>query len=116
MNLSGRGIGIHAPWRHDFPAFVAHVGSRPSTRHSIDRIDNGRGYEPGNVRWATKQEQSRNRRDRRPVTFCGQTKLLVDWATDTGIKIATLHDRLYKHGWPVERALTTDPRAYHKRQ
>jgi hypothetical protein len=89
------------------------MGPRPSSLHSIDRTDNDRGYSPDNCRWATHEEQSRNRRDRVPVTFNGKTQLLVDWSAETGIKIATLHDRLYKHGWAVERALTTDPNAYH---
>jgi hypothetical protein len=58
----GRGITVSPLWRHDFAAFYAEVGPRPSVIHSIDRIDNDRGYEPGNVRWATKREQRANQR------------------------------------------------------
>lgn len=61
-NYGGRGIAVCAEWRHDFAAFLAHVGSRPSAGHSLDRIDNDRGYEPGNVRWATYDVQMINRR------------------------------------------------------
>lgn len=61
----GRGIGICDAWRDDFVAFREHIGPRPSATHSVDRIDNARGYEPGNVRWATPKEQSNNRRRRR---------------------------------------------------
>lgn len=57
----GRGITICAEWRDDFAAFLEHVGPRPSPDMSIDRIDNDRGYEPGNVRWATQTQQVRNR-------------------------------------------------------
>jgi len=45
-----------------FEQFYKEVGSRPSTRHSLDRIDNDKGYELGNVRWATREEQMRNTR------------------------------------------------------
>lgn len=58
----GRGIKVHELWQRDFPAFFAHVGRRPSPKHSLDRIDNDGHYEPGNVRWATKKEQRANQR------------------------------------------------------
>lgn len=61
-NYGGRGITICPEWRHDYPAFLAHVGRRPSQKHSIDRIDNNGSYEPGNVRWATAKMQVANRR------------------------------------------------------
>ena len=56
-----RGIGVCARWS-EYKAFLADMGHRPSPRHSIDRIDNDKGYEPGNCRWATKSEQERNKR------------------------------------------------------
>lgn len=58
----GRGITVAADWVNDFPAFLAHIGPKPSPDFSLDRIDNERGYEPGNVRWADRSTQSRNRR------------------------------------------------------
>lgn len=60
-----RGIYVCEKWQ-DRGAFctdaLAEMGPRPSPAHSIDRIDTFRGYEPGNVRWATYKEQSRNSR------------------------------------------------------
>ncbi len=62
----GRGIRVCDEWAgaDGFERFLAHIGPKPSPRHSVDRIDNARGYEPGNVRWATAQQQVRNQRNR----------------------------------------------------
>lgn len=111
-NYGGRGIKVCKRWRTSFTAFKQDMGKRPKGM-SIDRIDNDGNYEPDNCRWASKTAQARNRRDRAPVEFNGRSMFLVDWAKETGIKLATLHDRIYKHGWTIEKALTTDPRLYH---
>lgn len=63
-NYYGRGIRVCQEWSGPggFQLFLNHVGPRPSPKHSIDRINNDGNYEPGNVRWATKPQQCRNKR------------------------------------------------------
>lgn len=57
----GRGIRVCRSWLK-FKNFLADMGSRPDGT-TLDRKNNNKGYTPKNCRWATKQEQSRNRRD-----------------------------------------------------
>lgn len=67
-NYGGRGITVCDEWRDRWVGvyrFLAHVGLKPAPHLSIDRIDNDRGYEPGNVRWADRPTQMANRRPRR---------------------------------------------------
>ncbi|KKL49206.1 hypothetical protein LCGC14_2317830 [marine sediment metagenome] len=60
----GRGIYVCNEWRNDFMAFYNHVTVLPhygEEGYSIDRLNNNKGYEPGNIRWATVRQQLRNR-------------------------------------------------------
>lgn len=56
----GKGITVCQAWIVSFETFYNHVGRRPLGT-TLDRIDNAKGYEPGNVRWATRKDQQRNR-------------------------------------------------------
>lgn len=94
----GRGITVHPEWVSDFPAFLAAVGQRPSPKHKIERIDNNKGYEPGNVRWATQREQMANMRRNRIV----DGKILKHKAEEVGLNWGTLRSRIEK-GVPKEK-------------
>jgi hypothetical protein len=57
-----KGIRVCEEWRTSFIEFYKHIGPRPQGT-TIDRIDGTKGYEPGNVRWATAAVQGRNKID-----------------------------------------------------
>jgi hypothetical protein len=101
----GRGIEVCARW-HDVANFIADVGERPDNA-SIDRIENDKGYEPGNWRWSNPVEQANNTRQNVMLTHNGKTQTAAQWAREIGISAAALHNRLHKLNWSVEKALTT---------
>lgn len=103
------GITVCDRWR-SFENFLADMGERPSPAHTIDRIDNSKGYEPGNCRWATMKEQQNNRTNNRIITFQGKSQTLMQWSEQTGFPRKTISRRL-DLGWSVEQALTIKPRS-----
>lgn len=103
----GRGITVCARWQ-SFPAFLADMGERPTALHTLDRLDNAKGYEPGNVRWATRQQQTRNRKSCRRIEFEGLSLPLVEWVELLGLDY-TLVQRRISRGWIPELAFTLPP-------
>lgn len=106
----GRGIFMCEAWRASYEKFVQDVGRKPGPEFSLDRKDNERGYEPGNVRWATDAEQRRNKRSNVYATLNGETRILKDWAELYGVPYKRVHQRVRVHGWSLERALTAPAR------
>lgn len=114
-NYGGRGITLHSAWINNFSAFLAYVGRRPSMSHTLDRIDNNKGYEPGNLRWVDRYAQANNKANNVIITYNGVSKTRAEWADFTGIPYFTIRRRLAL-GWSVEETLTKSLRADKRRK
>ncbi len=104
LRYGARGIKVCERWRESFENFIEDMGMRPSADHSLDRIDNSGNYEPGNVRWATRLEQGRNKRNNVMITHNGETLSAADWGRRLGICAKLIRSRFHL-GWPSDRVL-----------
>jgi len=102
----GRGVSVHPEWL-DFAVFIKDMGPRPSTRHSIERLNLNGNYEPDNCEWALPKQQANNRRTSHIITYNDLTKTLTQWADTLDTTEDVIRRRIYKYNWPVEQALTT---------
>ena len=103
----GKGIKVCPLWRNSFSAFLKDMGRKPSPTHTVDRINGDGDYEPSNCRWATREEQARNRKNTRKIKWKDREWYAGDLAAEYGITRNVLNLRVYKYGWDLEKALTT---------
>jgi hypothetical protein len=90
-----------------FDRFLADMGERPAGT-TIDRWPDRHGnYEPGNCRWATWRAQAKNKDAAVLISYGGRTLCVAEWAREIGLGIVTLHHRLFRSKWTVEKALNT---------
>ena len=100
-----RGIMVCNEWKNSFEAFRDWaIANGYANNLTIDRIDNNGNYEPSNCRWATAKEQANNKRSSYYITYCGKTQTIKQWADELGINYYTLHSRIVRRGWSVEKA------------
>lgn len=109
----GRGVRVCDRWLHSFENFIADMGEKPSSRHSIERLNNDGDYEPRNCVWATSIEQQNNKRTSRFITSGGRTQTVETWAREIGVKSCTLRWRL-NHGWSDEETVNPKTRKWTK--
>jgi hypothetical protein len=103
QHYGARGIRVCDRWK-SFVAFREDMGERPPGM-SIDRNDVNGHYEPGNCKWSTRREQSRNTTRTRLITLNGVTKPLCDMAEEYGMNHRTIRTRL-RRGWTPEEAFS----------
>jgi hypothetical protein len=111
QRYGGSGITVCEAWLTSFEAFYAAMGPRPTPHHTLERLDNSKGYSPENVVWDTPKAQARNRKTTVWITHNGVTLCAKDWAVKLGVKPATLRARL-REGKSIEEALFMPVRPY----
>lgn len=99
-----RGIKVCDRWKDSYVNYVTDMGTPPSPKHSVNRIDNDGDYSPENCRWATWEEQLNNTSRNILVSYKGRTQTLSQWSRESGVNDSTLSWRINK-GWPLEKAL-----------
>lgn len=104
-NYGGRGIAICSSWLNSFENFLADMGECLEGL-TLERKDPSGNYEPSNCKWATRAEQSDNKRTTIRLTLNGRTQTLKRWSIETGISQHKLQDRIRLWGNDVERILT----------
>ena len=104
-DYGGRGIKVCERWSK-YEHFIADMGARPSSSHTIERLDNDGPYAPDNCEWATRSKNNRNRRSTRRLTYLGLTLPMVAWSELLGVPYGRLAARVAE-GWSDERVLTT---------
>lgn len=102
-----KGIKVCSKWLQCFANFYSDMGTKPTSKHSLDRIDNKKGYSPENCRWATSKEQSENRRNTIWLEFNGKRMTATSWAKEVGLPVTSVYTRI-ANGWSPERVLSKD--------
>lgn len=97
----GRGIVVCDRWRRSFVNFLSDMGPKPSSQHSVDRIDTNGPYAPANCRWADRRTQANNSRHNRWITIRGQYLTIAQAARLVGIKYGTMLARVNR-GYALE--------------
>jgi hypothetical protein len=114
----GRGI-TWAEEFNDFEVFLADIGYMPEPGMQVDRIDNDRGYEPGNVRWATGKKNNRNKRNNVYVDVTTdngiETVALAELVEKCGLDPAAVWHRYKQCGWTLSDSLLTDKSPQHSK-
>lgn len=105
-DYGGRGIRVCDRWQDSFENFLADMGRKLCGLNTIEREDTNGNYEPGNCRWASQKEQTRNKRSSHLLTYKGETLCLGEWAEKLGVNARPLWARV-RRGWTPEQVIET---------
>lgn len=108
-NYGKRGIDMDPRWRDSYAIFQSEledeIGSRPTEKHSLDRVNNNKGYWPGNVKWHLPVKQNRNKRSNHKEFFRGAWRTLAEISEMTGVDHRRLYDRVVNQKMSIDEAV-----------
>lgn len=90
----GRGIIVCERWLHSFENFYSDMGDKPTPKHTLDRINPDKNYEPSNCRWATQRIQQGNRRNNVWHEYGGRKMIQSDWGRFFGVSNEAINRHL----------------------
>ena len=94
-DYGGRGIVACERWKH-FENFISDMGKRPTSRHTLERLDNDKGYSPDNCIWETRKNQCRNKRDNLHLSVDGVEFVAADFIEKHSISGVALYMRVHR--------------------
>lgn len=107
-DYGGRGIKVCEEWLSGFDNFAdwakqnGYIDGLTIERKNVDG-----NYEPRNCEWITLEQQARNKRETIRVVYCEEEKPLISWCEELGLSYDTMHDRIMRRKWTVEKAFET---------
>lgn len=107
IDYGARGIKVCDRWLESFENFYSDMGDKPAGDYSLDRVDNDLDYSPDNCRWATRDEQNRNKRCNKQVTVNDVVMLVSEYAD----QINTPRTTVYR--WYTNNTLPDGVEVYH---
>lgn len=105
-SYGGRGITVCEEWINSFINFFNDMGVKPPN-HTLDRKNVDGDYNKENCRWADVDTQNRNKRNNKYIEFNNKNQSLVSHCEELNLNYQAVISRLNKHGWSIEKALST---------
>ncbi len=88
-------LGVCDRWK-EYLNFKADMGECPDNRLQLDRIDNQKGYFPGNCRWVTSKQNLDNRRTLKIITCGSLSMCIAEWARYLNVPRHIVYKRIKK--------------------
>jgi hypothetical protein len=105
-----RGIKVCKSWDDSFESFLNDMGKCPE-RMSIERINNDKGYNKDNCKWASHKEQSNNRRSNIHISYLGKSQTAMQWSKELNIPYDRLLYQLKANDFDLNKIINKEENA-----